>query len=252
MAAEPRLYRAVLDKMLLLIGSGEYPAGGRLPPERELAERFGVSRPTIREAVIALEALGKVHVKTGSGIYVLEQHPDLDKDIEQISPFELTEARAIVEGEAAAIAAKLITDEELLDLKSSLREMAEENDLGDLASGDADRRFHQIIARATRNTMLMSLIERMWFVRNNAPKVFHAYQSICEKDGARRVEEHQVIYAALLNHDPAGARTAMHEHFSRILNKLISTMESEQVEEARRSADEVRRRFSLGRLAASG
>ena len=73
MAAEKRLYRDVLKKLLKLIENGEYPAGGRLPPERVLAERFNVSRPTIREAIIALETLDLVEVKTGSGVYVLER-----------------------------------------------------------------------------------------------------------------------------------------------------------------------------------
>ncbi|NND00399.1 MAG: FadR family transcriptional regulator, partial [Gammaproteobacteria bacterium] len=65
-----RLYRQVVEKMSVLIDSGEYPIGSRLPPERELAERFSVSRPTIREAVIALEAKGRIAVKGGSGMYV--------------------------------------------------------------------------------------------------------------------------------------------------------------------------------------
>ena len=72
MAKGTRLYRGVLKKMLQLIESGEFPVGGRLPPERELSERFSVSRPTIREAIVALESLDRVRVKTGSGVYVLE------------------------------------------------------------------------------------------------------------------------------------------------------------------------------------
>lgn len=248
MAGEKRLYRSVLDKMLTLIDSGEFPTGGRLPPERELAERFDVSRPTIREAVIALEALGRVQVKTGSGIYVLEHHSVDGGDFDHISPFELTESRALVEGEAAALAAKLISEEELQELEQSLHDMAREDLEGDLAAGDADRYFHQIIAQATHNAMLVRIIEQMWYVRNNAPKVFHAYKAICELDGKRRVEEHREIYDALVNRDSDAARKAMHQHFAQILEKLISTSEAEQVEDARKKAQEVRRRFSMGRL----
>ena len=72
MSGEKRLYRTVLEKLQRLIDEGEYPPGGRLPPERELAKRFKVSRPTVREAIIALEALEQVEVKTGSGVYVLD------------------------------------------------------------------------------------------------------------------------------------------------------------------------------------
>lgn len=251
MAGEGRLYRSVVTKMLNLIEGGDFPTGGRLPPERELAEQFGVSRPTIREAIIALEALGYVQVKTGSGIYVLENKTLTGAINDTISAFELTEARALIEGEAVALAANLITDEELQELKQSLIEMAQENEEGDLASGDADKKFHMVISQATRNSMIVDLIEHMWHVRNNAPKVYKAYKAICEQDGARRVEEHVEIYQALENRDAAAARTAMHHHFARILNKLIATSEAEKVEELRRQTQEVRKRFSLDHLVSS-
>lgn len=248
MAGEKRLYQAVQSRMQKLIDSGEFPAGGRLPPERELAERFDVSRPTIREAIIALEALGRVQVKTGSGVYVLDHQAVNSNGIDHISPFELTESRALVEGEAAALAANLITEDELKELEQSLYDMADENEEGDLAEGDADRRFHQVIANATRNAMLVSIIDHMWHVRNNAPQVFRAYKAICEMEGATRVEEHRQIYDALVKRDASAARAAMHEHFARILNKLIATSEAEQIEQARKKAQEVRQRFSLDHL----
>ena len=248
MAEKPRLYISVLNKMLSLIDSGEFPAGGRLPPERELAERFNVSRPTIREAIIALEVLNRVRVKTGSGIYVLEHHSTNGKDLDSISPWELTESRALIEGEAAALAASHITDEELRRLEDSLHEMADENAIGELAEGDADKKFHRIIAEATRNAMLVSVIENMWFVRNNAPQVSRAYKAICEQDGKKRIEEHREIFDALSRRDAKAARAAMHQHFALILNKLIATTEAENVEKARKEAQKVRERFSLDHL----
>src|SRR5438552_16002203 len=69
---EPRrLYRQIADQIRGLIKSGEFPAGSRLPPERDLARQLGVSRPSVREALIALEVEGMVEVRIGSGIYVL-------------------------------------------------------------------------------------------------------------------------------------------------------------------------------------
>ncbi|NIP16793.1 MAG: FCD domain-containing protein [Xanthomonadales bacterium] len=250
MANEKRAYKKVLEQMLDLIHSGVYPAGGRLPPERELAERFGVSRPTIREAIIALETLDYVNVKVGSGVYVIETSRMSSGTHDDVSAFELTETRALIEGEAAALAAKMITDEELAELKQSLTDMAMENETGDLAEGDADKKFHQLIAQATRNAMMESIINQMWHVRNHAPHVFQAYQAICEQDGARRVEEHQEIYDALVKRDAEAARKAMHHHFARILNKLISTMEEKQVQEVQRQTSKVRERFSLDHLVA--
>ena len=252
MAKEKRTYKKVLAQMLELIHSGAFPAGGRLPPERELAERFNVSRPAVREAIIALETLEYVEVKTGSGVYVIENSRMISGTYDNISAFELTESRALIEGEVAALAAKMITDEELAELESSLQEMAFENDAGDLATGNADKKFHQLIARATRNAMIESIVNQMWHVRDHSPHVFRAYQAICEQDGARRVEEHREIYEALLNRDAEASRKAMHHHFARILNKLITTMEDEQVKAVRQRTTEVRKRFSLDHLVSAG
>lgn len=248
MANERRLYRSVLEKLQRSIDEGEYPPGGRLPPERELAERFEVSRPTIREAIIALEALGRVEVKTGSGVYVLDGTASPDRLSMAVSPFELTEARALVEGEAAALAATMISDDELDQLEQALIEMADESADGKLISEIADQKFHHIISKATRNKMLGSVIDQLWYVRDNSPPVHKAYQSICETDGEARVQEHQEIYDALRRRDAVAARAAMHAHFARILNKLIAANEAAQVEEARKRALESRERFSLGHL----
>lgn len=243
-----RLYQDILNQLLGLLDSGEFPAGSRLPPERELAERFSVSRPTVREAIIALEALERVRVKTGSGVYVLEHH-SLRKHVYQtISPFELTEARALIEGEAVALAANMITPKELEELEQSLENMARENDAGNLAAGDADREFHRIIAAASCNKMFMLISDELWHVRNHAPQVFEAYKAICEQDGEKRVEEHRDIYIALVRRDADAARNAMHEHFARILNKLIVTEEARKFEQIRKQSEQVRKRFTLDHL----
>ncbi len=248
MATDKRRYQSVLKQLQQLIDSGDYPVGGRLPPERELAERFHVSRPTIREAIIALEVLNRVEVKTGSGVYVLETPQGINAVNPSVSAYELTEARAMIEGEAAALAAKMISDEQLDELEVALHEMADESADGKLISEIADQKFHHIISQATQNTMLSSVIDNLWYIRDNSPAVHQAYQSICEIDGQKRVQEHQEIYDALKARDAIAARTAMHSHFSRILHKLIAVNEAEQMEEIRRKSIENRERFSLGHL----
>lgn len=251
MANEKRLYRSVLQRLEKLIDDGEYPPGGRLPPERELAERFGVSRPTVREAIIALEALDRVEVKTGSGVYVLDTPKRSNGVDATVSAYELTEARALIEGEAAALAATMISDEQLERLETVLYEMADESEDGQLVSELADQNFHRIISEATQNNMLLSVIDNLWYVRDNAPSVHEAYQSICETEPQARVDEHKEILDALKKRDPKAARQAMHNHFARILNKLIAASEKAQVEEIRRKTMESRERFSLNHLASS-
>ena len=252
MAKEKRLYRRILKQMLLLIDSGDFPVGGRLPPERELAERFGVSRPTIREAIIALEVLDRVEVKTGSGVYVLAHNADSANGYDpSISAFELTEARALIEGEAAALAAIMISDEQLRELEVSLHEMADESADGSLTSEDSDKRFHAIIAQATENRMLIAIAKNLWAIRDNSPMVHRSYQAICEMDGEKRVDEHMEILQAIKDRDPSAARKAMHGHFARILDKLIVADEQQQFDEIRRKTLESRERFSLNHLDAT-
>ena len=243
--AEKRLYRGIVDQILNSIDSGEFPAGGRLPPERELAERYRVSRPTIREAVIALEALERVKVKTGSGVYVLESSRGWNGVDLSISPFELTETRAMIEGEAAALAAVMITNEQLGELESALHEMADESTS---VYENADKKFHRIISQASGNKMMEAVVDGLWHVRDGSPTVHRAYQSICDTDGNARVSEHMEIFEALKIRDVAAARHAMHQHFSRIINKLLAAEEKEQVAAIQRKMTESRERFSLNHL----
>ncbi len=106
---EPRrLYRQIADQIRTLIAAGEFAAGARLPPERDLARQLGVSRPSVREALIALEVEGLVEVRIGSGIYVLGANGRAQEaSVEaEAGPFELLRARYFIESECAAQAAK--------------------------------------------------------------------------------------------------------------------------------------------------
>lgn len=254
MAKENRLYRGVAEQMLALIASGLYPPGGRLPPERELAEKFSVSRPTVREAVIALEAQGLVDIKSGSGIYVCAPKTDIagsDASCES-SAFELTEARAILEGEAAALAARMIAPEQLIELEQALNDLADDSTKGELVSELADKHFHKIIADATHNPVIITMIGTLWQMRNNTPGIYHAYQSICETDGRARYREHESIFIAIKAGDAAAARQAMHEHFERILGKLIAAQEAEEYAALQSKTLASRERFSLAQMRARG
>src|SRR6188474_3964988 len=106
-----RLYRQIADQIAALIERGEYPVGARLPPERDLARQLGVSRPSVREALIALEVEGYVEVRMGSGVYVADRSTAAAaaKLAADSGPFELIRARWMIESECAALAAKEAT-----------------------------------------------------------------------------------------------------------------------------------------------
>ncbi|WP_166422274.1 FadR/GntR family transcriptional regulator [Paraglaciecola sp. 20A4] len=237
-----RLFWNIVEKIELLIESGLYQPGSRLPPERELAETFDVSRPTIREAIIALEVREQVEVKTGSGVYVLENKL-APQPLHKISAFELTQARALIEGEAAALAAATITDEELLDLKSTLDAMEKDEN-----SEHADRDFHMIISRATRNNAVLMAVENLWQVRDTNAEVKTAYKGVCSQSSAKRLNEHTAIYQALKKRDSQSARAAMHQHFNRLINALFEAKEAQALEEVRRQTIETRGLYSLSHV----
>lgn len=235
-----RLFWNIVEKIENLIDSGQYPPGSRLPPERELAENFEVSRPTIREAIIALEVLGRVEVKTGSGVYVLEHIKQSSEQV--ITAFELTQARALVEGEAAALAAMTISEDELARLKETL--VAMEKGINPDA---ADKEFHLIISTATRNNAILMAVSEFWKLRNSTT-VKMAYKGVCSQSDEKRTSEHREIYNALANRDSQAARAAMHHHFNRLINALFEASEAKALEEVRRQTNQTRDLYSLSHL----
>lgn len=241
--AAKRLFWGIVDLIETSINSGNFPVGSRLPPERELAQRFDVSRPTIREAIIALEVRGKVEVKTSSGVYVLASDKS-SASLQNINAFEVTQARALVEGEVAALAAGSITEEELSDLNQTLTDMEKGKNME-----AADRAFHKIIANATRNEAMKSLISNLWDLRASSKEIIKDYDSVCSKDDSKTIAEHRAIYNALKSGDAAKSRTAMHEHFHRLINTLFDDEEARALEQIKREASEKRDMYSIKRQA---
>ena len=249
MASKERLYITVFNEISTLIKEGEFPVGGRLPTERELAERFNVSRPTIREAIIALEAKEEVSVKAGSGVYVLGNNLMNDDFSREISAFELLEARVLLEGEAAALAARMIKPDELKELEKALRKI-ELEDVKDTSSSGADRQFHTIIAQATHNRVIAKQIGFLWDLQENLNHINNAHKAVCvDEDKETRISDHVAIYDAIANGDSRAARISMREHFSDLLEAMHDVIEQEAVEAAKLKISNMRKRFTLDDLA---
>jgi GntR family hexuronate regulon transcriptional repressor len=248
-AADPtRLRQQIANAIAVSIRDGRWATGQRLPSERDLAEDYGVSRPTIREAMIILEARGLVEARHGAGVHVTDApRSDASAPRQAVSAFELVEARRLIEGDACALAAATISDAQIQDLTVILNDMAEEHDFGALADL-ADRRFHVAIARASRNSVLATMIENLWDLRYQP-----ACRDLLERAGRIRakplVNDHQEILDALKARDPAAARTAMREHLGRMIENLMAVVEADALEEARAEIrarrSEVARRASV-------
>ncbi|MEL6736833.1 MAG: FadR/GntR family transcriptional regulator [Pseudomonadota bacterium] len=246
---DKRLYYSIAERIKAMVMEGTYPPGSRLPGERDLAEELGVSRVTVREAQIALEAVGMLDIRVGSGVYVVKPGTSDLNALPNVGAFELTEARSAIESEAAALAAVAITDEELDRLEAIVKRMAEDTDPDSPLEEDADRQFHMTVARATKNNAMLETVERLWRIRSEKPEVRRAYERICGMHPEMRLKEHTDIVAALRKRNPERARKAMRTHFKCIIEAMLSATEAEAIEEARRRTRESRERFLIGSVA---
>jgi GntR family transcriptional repressor for pyruvate dehydrogenase complex len=238
-----KLYQQVASTLEEAIITGRYMPGERLPPERELAEEFTVSRPTVREAMLALEIRGYVEARHGSGIYVRENPvPSGPRELD-IGAFELTEARLLFEGEVAALAASTISAAQLAGLKALLGEMAHENE-GEYKGEQADRSFHVGIAEATRNSAIVTVVETLWDLRFRSPLCRHMLQRAREVGVKPRVDDHQALFDALAARDPQKARLAMREHLEGVMDAILAATELEAVEKARGEAAARRKEYA--------
>ena len=245
MTTDKRLYNTIARRIIAMIDEGKFPPGSRLPGERDLATQLGVSRVTVREAQIALQAQGRIEVRTGSGAKVLPSAPSKDA-LPPIGAFELTQARTLVESEAAALAATMITEEELEQLDTLVSKMAHDSDVDEALHQDADREFHLTIARASKNAAIIDMIERLWRFRTEIDEIRHAYDSICGISPEMRLTEHRDIALALRARDPSKARATMRRHFACIVEAMLNTAEQQAIEEARRRTHEARERYLSG------
>ena len=240
---QDRLYQDLARSLMDELASGRYPVGARLPAERELATTYNVSRPTVREAMIALEVQGLVEVRVGSGAYVRRLPGKEDIPGFNIPAFELTDARLIFEGEAAALAASQITDDELAEIERLVEAIAEENLENDGAER-ADHDFHLAIAKATRNTAIYNAIEHLWELRSTSPEAALLHEKARTANIKPVVDEHTAVLDALRNRDPVAARAAMRAHLSQVIDSLLFATEERAIEEARLAAKARRQRYA--------
>lgn len=212
-AIEPRrLYRQVADQLRSYLDAGEIPVGARMPTERELAEKLSVSRPTIREALIALEVEGRVRIRVGSGIYVAEPagaagagRPDAE------GPFEILSARSFIEGAVAAEAAGRIQSRHIEQIDAILARMANSRHPSDETVA-LDRDFHIAIAAVLGNAVIERTVRDLFDQRMSPYFGRLAAHFENEESWRQALAEHRAIRNALAAHDAVHARDAMRRH----------------------------------------
>jgi len=214
--ASQRLFQQVAEQIVGLIRSGELPPGTRLPAERDLSKKLGVSRPVIREAMIALEISGFVEVKTGTGSYVAAATPRA-REISDAGPsaFELLAARRTIEGEIAAAAAVSASSENIAGLDEALAWYRREYLKGE-DSFEADRAFHLGVAEATGNSVYVRMVELLW--GDMRGQIFSRLGELTKNSNKLRTNmaDHEAIRDCIAVRDAEAARQAMQNHIANV------------------------------------
>lgn len=228
------------------IESGVYTVGGRLPSERELSDELGVSRPVVREAIIVLESRGLVQTRHGAGVFVQSDAKAAATVDSDAGPFEVIEARRLLEGEIAGLAAGLITDRQIEELQRLINRIADMR-LDEPTREKADRAFHIALARVTENDVLAGIVEMLWDMRYQSALCEYFFRRARESGIEPPVDEHQKVLDALKARDAEAARLAMRDHLAHVTENLLIATEEDVRDRARLKVEE--RRFDFARRA---
>lgn len=227
-----RLYRQIAEQLRGLITGGEFAAGSRLPAERDLAKQLGVSRPSVREALIALEVEGWVEVRIGSGIYV---QPSQQRNVRapragsqpesagaDWGPLQVMQARELVESEVAALAARHARKAQVAAMASALAQMRQEAEAG-IEPRAGDEAFHTAIAQACGNEVLADTVHSYWTARHSPlfTRLGDYFENPASWNAA--LAEHVAVLEAIRAHDPAAARAAMQQHLKKATSRYSAS-----------------------------
>ncbi len=208
-----RMYQVIGEQIRAYIAENRLSTGDRLPPERDLASLLNVSRPSVREALIALEMQGVVDIRMGAGVFLCSPASPTGMPIDKIgdSPMDIMQARAAIEGSIATLACARVSDEGIVRLQGWIDEMRRAIVEGK-APVDADRQFHLCLAELGQNPVLTRIVGDLFDARHMpiAEKLRGQTETIATWHAA--VAEHELILAALIARDALEAQSAMRSH----------------------------------------
>lgn len=218
-----RAHEEVAEQLRTLMQRGELRPGDRLPPERELAGQFGVSRATIRQALSVLQAVGVVESRVGSGTFTripdVHNVTNLAGALRQAEAglIEQLELRRIVEPQVAGLAAERAQPADVDLLEQHLAEQRAH--VADPSFIDADSAFHLAIAEATKNSLLVKMVQGIHELLRESREL--SWQG---HGGADPLEQHQQIARAIERNDAAGAYSAMTDHVIAVERMSLETI----------------------------
>jgi GntR family transcriptional repressor for pyruvate dehydrogenase complex len=231
-----RLYQEIALQVKAHIESGEFAVGAKLPSERELAQTMKVSRPSVREALIALEVEGLVEVRPGAGVFVCEPQRPFPYHASSEGPLELMRARIAIEGETAAMAARQMRNADIRELERILETMLPDpHSQGSYLP--ADRAFHLYIAEKTGNSVLVHIVAELFDARHSPLSLQFGKHFENETTRRRAIVEHKAVIKALASRNPNASKQAMQRHLRNAHNRLTKQIEEETSKEGTSKSD---------------
>lgn len=217
-----KLYIQIADQIRDQILAGAVEPGRQLPSERDLAVSLGVSRPTVREALIALEVAGFVEVRVGVGAFVRDQsRSGVPLPDEGHSPIEIMQVRRLLEPEAAAQASQNISPEGTARMAEAMRRMQAETG-HDRWSSDSDRMLHLAIAEGSGNSMLREMLDILWNSRSeDVDTKFHEHLAAMTEVREHIMDDHGKIVGAIMAGNAEAARAAMAAHLDFVTAAML-------------------------------
>lgn len=225
---DQRLFYKIAEDIQKKIQAKEYQIGERLPAEGKLAKQYDVSRAVMREAILSLEIKGYVEARVGAGVYVIHDYPyntHSDNINADAGPFEIMQARQLIESEVAALAAIRITPKDLKNIKDILDSDAKITDTerNQLEHFEIDKAFHLALAEASNNNTLYLIVKNLWELRaqNALWEKLNEHLAFTRSDWEEARKNHEEIYKALMQKSPKKAKEAMSNHLQNIRNLLL-------------------------------
>jgi DNA-binding FadR family transcriptional regulator len=220
-----KLYIQIYNQILSEIQSGSFKIGDKLPAERELCEQFGVSRAPIRQALSVLELNGYIYSRQGEGVYIKNNQPATEIQnaaiiLEAVSPEDIVETRMNIEPIIVKFAAQRATDEDIEDLRSTIKKMKEETKAG-VYVPETDEQLHNGIAKASHNDLFINIMTAI----SNAMKQQEMWKFIRDRTVTRpdyrdvNFREHQLLIKAIEDHNEKEAVEIMTNHMQNLYDR---------------------------------
>lgn len=216
------LSEAVFEQLISFVVNGQWKAGDRLPPERELCVELGIARTSLREALKAMELVGMLASRIGDGTYICPRSEFLARPMlwaftatDSAGLKEILEARTLLEQDLAGLAAENASDAEIASIESLVEEMRVRI-VKNQSVLDQDMAFHEAIGSASHNSVLSNSVQLL----RNMQREWISIKLRLPQHPEMVLAEHLLIFEAIRDRDVVLARQRMHDHIARS-NRLV-------------------------------